>query len=89
MKLADIKPPQIALVTWLDTAQYAGWYGSRDDVPDEPLKMKTVGWLIERNKKVIVLAMTAGEFRMGDFLVIPASCVQAVDLLPPEEDTQG
>jgi len=86
VKIADTKPPQIALVTWLDTAQYSGWFGSRDDIPTAPLKMESVGWLIERNKAVIVLAMTAGEFKRGDFLVIPAGCVQSVDLLPPKQE---
>lgn len=85
MRIADINPPQIAIVTWLDTSHYPGWFGSQDTLPDKPLKMETVGWLIQQTKAVVILAMTVSEFKVGEFLVIPIGCVQSVNVMPPVE----
>jgi hypothetical protein len=88
VRLDKVDPPVAALVTWLDASMLSGWFGSRDEIIVEPLKMKTLGWLIHRDKNIVVLAMTFGEYKSGELLIIPAGCVQEINLLPPEDNSQ-
>lgn len=88
MLFRDLTSPMPALITWLDTTNYEGWFGDSDEVPMEPLKMETLGWLIKQNKSVVVVAMTASKYKFGELLVIPASCVQSITTLPPIEGAQ-
>ena len=73
--------PRQAIITWLDTAHYPGWYGSRDEIPKRPIGMESVGWMICQDDDVVVLAMTYSEFKMGDLLVIPKRCVKSIEIL--------
>lgn len=84
MKLDKVASPTAALVTWLDASLLSGWFDSQDDIEPEPLRMQTLGWLIHQDKKVVILAMSASKYKYGELLIIPAGCVQTVDLLPPE-----
>ena len=83
MKLDKISNPQAALVTWIDTSLLSGWFDSQDEIDPQPLKMETLGWLIYQDKKIVILAMTASEYKFGELLIIPAGCIQSVDMLPP------
>lgn len=82
MKVSEILSPEVVLVTWLDTTNYEGWFGSEDELPAEPLKMQTLGWLVHKDDAVVVVAMTASELKMGELLVIPAGCICSIDTLP-------
>jgi hypothetical protein len=85
MRLTEITNPKATLVTWLDTSLLSGWFDSHDELTLEPLKMETLGWIIFQDEKVIVLAMSASEYKFGELLIIPTGCVQSVDMLPPKK----
>ena len=84
MKLAELTEAfELVLVTWLDAASYGdGWYGSQDDLPDEPLEVETVGWLVKQTEKVVIVARTASEFKIEGILVIPSSLVVSIQTPP-------
>lgn len=89
LKLDKISSPQAALVTWIDTSLLSGWFDSGDEIEPTPLKMQTLGWLIHKDKKAIILAMTASEYKFGELLIIPAGCVKSVAILPPDKGTDA
>ena len=80
MKLSElVEPFKMVHVTWLDAASYGeGWYGSQDELPEQPLEVETVGWLIKQTEKVYIIARTANKFRIEGILVIPSSLVLSV-----------
>jgi hypothetical protein len=65
----------IACVRWVDASAYPGWREKLDSEPSELLEVQSVGWLIRRNDKVVVLAMSVNEYKIGDLLVIPAQSI--------------
>lgn len=72
-------------IIWWDAAHYSG-YHDLNDIPKKPVKMRSVGWEIYRNKKVIVLATTLNRLRVGDVLTLPMGCVSRVRALVGDGD---
>jgi len=85
VKVSEIQRPIAALVTWLDAAHHQGWFDGNDELPTEPLQIESLGWLVFRDEKAVVLAMSAGEHNLGELLVVPMCCVVSVDELPPDD----
>ncbi len=75
---------ELVLVTWLDAASYHkdGWFGSQDELPDEPLTVESVGWLVRQTEEVVIIARTASEFKIEGILVIPSSLVVSIQTPP-------
>lgn len=65
-------------VSWVDSCSTHGW-NNRRDVRVEPSTIESVGWLVDRSKKSVRLALSRAtdgySTELGDFLVIPACAV--------------
>ncbi len=70
----------MAVVTWSDTTHIPGWH-NEDEIEKEPMKMETAGWLVSDNDESVVMAMTVGKFKIGDYLIIPKLCVISVNVI--------
>ena len=72
------KPGALVEVHWTDSYTMHGWRG--DEQPDgEPLECRSVGYLVKRSKKVVVVCQNVSEQgSTGDWMTIPASCIRRV-----------
>lgn len=71
----------IVEVVWHDAfSQTTGWDHARVIArrADEPLEVHSVGHLLERSKRHIVLAMNRHGERAADTMTIPLGCVRKV-----------
>lgn len=72
---------KIVRVTWGDAANGAGWRSLKDIAKERPLMIESVGFLVKRNKRRIVLAHSVGGDDGLGSTVIPAAWVKRVDIL--------
>ncbi|MCP4990856.1 MAG: hypothetical protein GY928_33890 [Colwellia sp.] len=72
---------RIARVVWLDTTACAGWFGCHEELPEGPLKMETLGYLIEDNDNRVIVARTVGQYKAEGLLIIPKGCVVEVRMM--------
>ena len=66
---------KIVRIKWNDTTHYQGWHKPDELDNMSPLIIESVGWLIRENETAIFLAMSHGEYRIGDILIIPKKMV--------------
>lgn len=71
---------QLVEVYWIDSVAQSGWH-YHDEFGKEPLKCKSVGYLLSKTKTAVVLVQSQYDEiniipRYGEALVIPASCVR-------------
>ncbi len=88
MKLRELTEPfEAVLITWFDAASYEdGWYGSQDELPDKPLIVETLGWLVKKNDDVVIISRTVSKFKLESILVIPSSLIISIAGLPNDDD---
>lgn len=76
--------PKRVTVSWVDSASTPGWRNI-EDVHRRPMRCETTGYLVERNKTGLVLALSRcledNTVPFCDHVVIPASCVVRVKVL--------
>lgn len=87
MKVVKRHKHKAVLVTWLDAASRSGWH-SRSSKADRarisrstPLEIKSLGWLMEKNDKCIVISQSLSKWSAGELLTIPRSCVVSIEEL--------
>ena len=69
------------IVKWRDSASLRGWQDI--DTKHGPAEITTIGWLIEKNKKQVLIASCVSyEGSIRDALAIPRSCVTSLEKLP-------
>lgn len=75
-----MKRRRILEVEWDDSATLSRWGYEKEHTESSVAKCRSVGYLIERNEKHIVLALNASDEtgRVGDTISIPAACVRKV-----------
>lgn len=62
---------QLIIVQWVDIETHVGW---RDDLTDvEPPVFETVGYLVKKNKKKLIITDTIPQ--IGNVTVFPMGCV--------------
>lgn len=78
-----MKKPYPVLVEWIDAhGVYAEWSDPKEDKDDKPAVIKTVGWLMPKQKKDhIVVVLNLGDDYVADGIAIPKSLVQSVTRL--------
>lgn len=73
----------LVVVDWRDSMTWDAWHDL--DEPQEPVKIKTAGYLVFKDKTYIVLAPTLrdqeGENRGGGTWTIPCGCVTKIKRL--------
>lgn len=65
---------RLEVVYWYDACTVHGWQEPPDE-GYEPSRCMSVGWVIQDNKKALVLAPNRHEDQIGDPTVIPKSWV--------------
>ncbi len=66
-------------VTWKDSASNHGWYAPAEFKDAALIEIKTVGYLIRRNKRDTALAQAISEHGKGsEIWVIPSSSITRV-----------
>lgn len=67
-------------IQWVDPTSYHGWHYASDIKEFTPDLMESEGWLVERNKKFIKIALSkaVGHETYSDTLVIPVGCLRYV-----------
>ena len=77
-----MKRPMV-LVEWIDSALYTGWKKRRNDYC--PSSCQTIGFLLERGRKQVVVAMQLNdEEDVGEVMVIPRCNVLSITRLYPQ-----
>jgi len=80
--------PYPVLIEWHDAADFGEGWVSLDDVEDDhvaPCDVITVGWLVQKSKRALVLALSISEAMDGRGLfVVPRACVKKVTRLSPK-----
>ena len=74
----------VVAVDWLDAKGDTAWASEADARKEEPALCTTVGVIVSRTKRKIVIAGTVGhggDDQVGDVNVIPAGMVRAVETL--------
>jgi len=78
------KTRQVVAVDWLDAAGASEWHDEKEAAAQEPPLCTTVGVIISRTKRRIIIAGTVGhgdDQHVGDVNIIPAGMVRAVEPL--------
>lgn len=71
---------KIVKVTWKDACNYQGWQDKESIKCRLPLTI-TVGFLLKKSKKKIVIAATMGEDQVGAIVVIPREwCIKIKEI---------
>lgn len=64
-------------VRWIDSASNNGWREMDTDI--KPVKCRSVGHLVKKNKRRVVLVMSVATSKQyGESLVIPRACVTSI-----------
>ncbi len=85
------KKTPLVIVTWLDSVQTNGsWQHLSDFKKQKPVTVGTVGWLIQKDDQVVVLAQSIGwtdedNAQSAGRKVIPRCCVQKIEKLQEVE----
>jgi hypothetical protein len=64
-------------VIWLDSAQVVRWHGP-EDATYGPVKVTTVGWVLEETDEYIVLSSSVvfgDDYQAADAMSIPKVCI--------------
>ncbi len=69
------------LVTWLDAASRSGWRSRSRISKCGPIRIKSLGWLLEKNKKYVIVSQNLSKWQAGALLSIPRSCVESIEEL--------
>jgi hypothetical protein len=48
----------LVVIEWLDHYHFPGWNRERPQDPLQPVRLVTVGWIVEEDKDVVLLAET-------------------------------
>jgi hypothetical protein len=77
---------EIVRIHWTDTVCQEGWnnYQEVEQFVDAPTDghMESVGWLIDEDEERIVIAMSHGNYQLGELLKIPRASITEVFKLP-------
>ena len=69
-------------VEWWDPCGTATWASREDAATLEPVRCTTVGVIVHRSRRVLVIAATVGDNgQVADLTAIPAGCVRKVTRL--------
>lgn len=71
----------MVLVEWLDTSSNSNW-ATKEEAKPKVLTCRTIGFLLERNKKHIAIYATDSESgNISDRVCIPKGCIKSVKRL--------
>ena len=79
-----IKEMPLVLVHWLDIKDKLGWLDVEDFKKDTPVLCHAVGYLYEKNKKVVKIIGTLAEDmddNLGRTSLIPTGCIKSIEYL--------
>ena len=70
---------KIVKINWLDSgSKYRNWE-FKDDWSLEPLECMSVGFLVEKTAKKVVIAQSDGQDEWGRLFVIPKGCITKIE----------
>ena len=75
--MARRKPPIIVEVTWSDIATRGGWLSHREHETG-PVECRTVGYLMKRDDKFVVLSASWSTQDRADTTTIPMGVVHSI-----------
>jgi len=71
---------ELVMISWKDITSWNGWNGDIvEQGKDEPLEFKTVGFLLTKNRKKVVISDSIPD--IGNLTVFPAGCVTNIEIL--------
>lgn len=65
-------------VVWKDSCSLGGWGQAPGDRDHTPADCTTMGYLLKRDRKQVVVAQNRGPSKFGEVMVIPSECVRGV-----------
>lgn len=78
--MAKASDPPIVEVEW-DDAHMAGWWQDGEPEPPEPDLVRSVGYLVHKTRKHLVLIQSRTEGQHGNRIQIPRGMVKSVTVL--------
>jgi len=79
------KEPPIVLVEW-DDAHMEGWWVDGDPQAPEPDLVRSVGWLVHKTRRHLVLVQSRTDGQHGNRLQIPRGMVRSMSTLKTDAD---
>jgi hypothetical protein len=71
---------ELVMISWKDITSWNGWNSDIvEQGKDEPLEFKTVGFLLTKNRKKVVISDSIPD--IGNLTVFPAGCVTNIEIL--------
>jgi len=68
--------PPLVEVLWHDTSGHHKWFDSEGWGDIEPIVVRTMGYMVQKNKIMVRLCMSVRDDSIiGDLMVIPRGCV--------------
>ena len=78
MKKTINNEPEMVIITWKDITSWNGWNGELvEEGKDEPLEFQTVGFLLTKNNKKVVITDSIPD--VGNVTAFPAGCVSNIE----------
>lgn len=83
--------PRLAIVTWVDSATRRPPWSSDDEALSlRPTDVITVGWLMKRGRRRIVLAQSlSSSTQIGNVFTIPRGCVKSIQVIDTKKKGNG
>lgn len=78
-------PYRLVLIEWEDATQPISEWIDADTVGDEPTVCRTVGWLIKKTGRTLVLAMGQTDDTLNGVATIPTSAIRRMVELREDE----
>ena len=74
--------PDLVEVIWHDTTGYHQWFTSEDWSINAPMVVRTVGFMVQKNRTMVQLVMSVrDDGGVGDLYIIPRGCVKHIKKL--------
>jgi len=70
----------LVIVTWLDTVESSQWMNAEEIYEVSCVECRTVGWVIRKTEKNIVLASTRSDLE-SNVISIPIGCIESIRYL--------
>lgn len=74
--------PDLVEIIWHDAAGHHKWFETEGWGDKFPIMVRTVGYMVQKNKEMVQLCMSVRDDSIiGDLFIIPAGCVKNIKVL--------
>jgi len=72
---------KIVKITWVDSSSFNYGWTERDDLPNAPLGITTVGFLVKKTRDYYMISHSIGLSDCYNPYIIPKGCVEKIEYI--------